>query len=201
MHWRCGSGPPSSCGGRRNPRWPAGSAQTTRNPRWPAGSAQTTRSTVARCPPGGLGYTQGHPDEPQALRSVRSSSRRDNPGCESPPLCHTSRSCLVLEDAHAPSADSRGKGITHTVVIIGAGWADRVGLAAAGRRHACLRARCRSRAIFMMRCGRRSSRKRCQPVPSIATPRPRSPAEVLGGVTAGAAVLSYEVQVILDEGV
>ena len=32
-------------------------------------------------------------------------------------------------------------------------------------------------------------------------PRPRSRAEVLGGVTVGAAVSSYGVQVILDEGV
>src|SRR5215216_8187624 len=32
-------------------------------------------------------------------------------------------------------------------------------------------------------------------------PRPRSRAGLLGGVTAGAAVLSYGVQVILDEGV
>jgi hypothetical protein len=32
---------------------------------------------------------------------------------------------------------------------------------------------------------------RCQPVPSIATRRPRSRAGVLGGVTAEAAVLSY----------
>src|SRR5215212_2286833 len=38
--------------------------------------------------------------------------------------------------------------------------------------------------------------------PSIATPlRPRSRAEVLGGVTAGGAVSSYGVQVILDEGI
>jgi hypothetical protein len=32
-------------------------------------------------------------------------------------------------------------------------------------------------------------------------PRPRSRAEVLGGVTAGVAISSYGVQVILDEGV
>src|ERR671916_690753 len=37
--------------------------------------------------------------------------------------------------------------------------------------------------------------------PALPPPRPRSRAGVLGGVTAGAAVLSYGVQVILDEGV
>src|SRR5215210_9420840 len=37
--------------------------------------------------------------------------------------------------------------------------------------------------------------------PALPPPRSRSRAEVLGGVTAGAAVLSYGVQVILDEGV
>jgi hypothetical protein len=48
-----------------------------------------------------------------------------------------------------------------------------------------------SAAVDASTLGRRSSCRRCQPYPSIATPaRPLSRAGVLGGVTAGAAVLS-----------
>src|SRR5215212_8068573 len=38
-------------------------------------------------------------------------------------------------------------------------------------------------------------------MPALLPPRPRSRAGVLGGVTAGAVVLSYGVQIVLDEGV
>jgi hypothetical protein len=65
-------------------------------------------------------------------------------------------------------------------------------------RSPCSGSRRGPRREFTMHCGRRSSCRRCQPVPSIATPAPASRAEVLGGVTAGAAVLSCGVQVILD---
>ena len=66
--------------------------------------------------------------------------------------------CVIIGGRHRALGEG-GEG--HGIVGLGLGVGDsqldraeaRQGLAAPGRRRACLRARCRSRAIFTMRCG------------------------------------------------